>query len=70
MMKTLLASVASLSAFCAPAFAGNVEAAAMDPEVIEATAASSDGGMVVLGIMVAVLLLTALSSTSTTPVPT
>ncbi|CUH69952.1 hypothetical protein TL5118_03923 [Thalassovita autumnalis] len=70
MMKTLLASVASLSAFCAPAFAGNVEAAAMDPEVIEAAAASSDGGMVVLGIMVAVLLLTALSSTSTPPVPT
>lgn len=67
-MKRLATFTLAFATMAVPAFAGTMDPAVMDPEVIEAAAASSsDGDLAVMGIMVAVLLLTALSSSTAAP---
>lgn len=64
-MKRILALPAALLALASPTLAGNVDAARIEPEVIEAVAASSSAdGLIIMGIMITVVLLAALQSTS------
>jgi len=70
-MKRLLALPAALAALTSSAAAGNVEAVRIEPEVIEAAAASSSAdGLIVMGIMITILLLAALQGNSGSMYPT
>lgn len=64
-MNRLVALPAALVALATPALAGNPGASRIEPEVIEAAAASSSAdGMIVMGIMITAVLLVALKSTT------
>jgi len=64
-MKRLAALPAALVALATPALAGNPAATRIEPEVIEAAAASSSAdGMIVMGIMITAILLAAMQSTT------
>lgn len=64
-MKRFAAAALALTALSTPALAGNVEAAVMDPKVIEAAAASSSSeGLLLMGFMITAILLATLSNGS------
>lgn len=64
-MKRILTVTTAFVASASAALAGNVDAARIEPEVIEAAATSSDNGLIVIGILVAAVLLAGLSSSPT-----
>jgi len=62
-MKKIAFAAFSAALIASPSLAGNVEAVRIEPEVIEAAAASSSAdGLVVMGILVTIILLAALNS--------
>ena len=64
-MKKLFVATALMATLASPVIADEGPAANMDPAVIEnAAAAPSDEGFIVLGIMVTIIILAALSSGS------
>ncbi|WP_412564724.1 hypothetical protein [Thalassobius sp. MITS945101] len=64
-MKKIAFAAFSAALIASPSLAGNVEAVRIEPEVIEAAAAASSAdGMIIMGIMITIVLLAALSTST------